>query len=121
MPKTSLASISACDYNNPSCIQDVNGLYPAMAGGALEEIVSVTPIGDPRQKITVASLRDRKLQHQPITCLTAYDYASARLVDETGIDIILVGDSLAQTMLGYDNTLSVTVDEMLHHVKEIGR
>ena len=121
MPKTSLASISACDYNNPSCIQDVNGLYPAMAGGALEEIVSVTPIGDPRQKITVASLRDRKLQHQPITCLTAYDYASARLVDETGIDIILVGDSLAQTMLGYDNTLSVTVDEMLHHVKAVRR
>jgi 3-methyl-2-oxobutanoate hydroxymethyltransferase len=99
----------------------VNGLYPAMAGGALEEIVSVTPIGDPRQKITVASLRDRKLQHQPITCLTAYDYASARLVDETGIDIILVGDSLAQTMLGYDNTLSVTVDEMLHHVKAVRR
>jgi len=92
-----------------------------MAGGALEDIVSITPIGDPRQKITVASLRDRKLQHQPITCLTAYDYASARLVDETGIDIILVGDSLAQTMLGYDNTLSVTVDEMLHHVKAVRR
>jgi len=99
----------------------VDGLYPAMAGGALEDIVSITPIGDPRQKITVASLRDRKLQHQPITCLTAYDYASARLVDETGIDIILVGDSLAQTMLGYDNTLSVTVDEMLHHVKAVRR
>lgn len=92
-----------------------------MAGGALEDIVSVTPIGDPRQKITVASLRERKLQHQPVTCLTAYDYASARLVDETGIDIILVGDSLAQTMLGYDNTLSVTVDEMLHHVKAVRR
>ena len=99
----------------------MDGLYPAMAGGALEDIVSITPIGDPRQKITVASLRDRKLQHQPITCLTAYDYASARLVDETGIDIILVGDSLAQTMLGYDNTLSVTVDEMLHHVKAVRR
>jgi len=92
-----------------------------MAGGALEDIVSITPIGDPRQKITVASLRDRKLQRQPITCLTAYDYSSARLVDETGIDIILVGDSLAQTMLGYDNTLSVTVDEMLHHVKAVRR
>ena len=92
-----------------------------MAGGALEDIVSITPIGDPRKKITVESLRDRKLQHQPITCLTAYDYASARLVDETGIDIILVGDSLAQTMLGYENTLSVTVDEMLHHVKAVRR
>jgi len=83
--------------------------------------VSLTPIGEPRQKITVASLREKKLQRLPITCLTAYDYASARLVDEADIDIILVGDSLAQTMLGYDNTLSVTVDEMLHHVRAVRR
>jgi 3-methyl-2-oxobutanoate hydroxymethyltransferase len=83
--------------------------------------VSLTPIGEPRPKITVASLRDRKLQHQPITCLTAYDYSSGRLVDEAGIDIVLVGDSLAMTMLGYENTLSVTLDEMLHHVKAVRR
>jgi 3-methyl-2-oxobutanoate hydroxymethyltransferase len=90
-------------------------------GGALEDIVSVTPIGEPRQKITVASLRDKKLQHQPITCLTAYDYPSARLVDEASIDIVLVGDSLAMTMLGYPDTLSVTVEEMLHHTKAVHR
>jgi 3-methyl-2-oxobutanoate hydroxymethyltransferase len=90
-------------------------------GGALEDIVSLTPIGEPRQKITTATLRDKKLQHRPITCLTAYDYASARLVDEAGIDIILVGDSLAMTMLGYDNTLSVTTDEMLHHARAVRR
>jgi 3-methyl-2-oxobutanoate hydroxymethyltransferase len=90
-------------------------------GGALEDIVSLTPIGEPRQKITVASLREKKVHHEPITCLTAYDYASARLVDEAGIDIVLVGDSLAQTMLGYDNTLSVTIDEMLHHTKAVRR
>jgi 3-methyl-2-oxobutanoate hydroxymethyltransferase len=90
-------------------------------GGALEDIVSLTPIGEPRQKITVASLREKKLQHQPITCLTAYDYASARLVDEADIDIVLVGDSLAMTMLGYPDTLSVTVDEMLHHTKAVRR
>jgi 3-methyl-2-oxobutanoate hydroxymethyltransferase len=83
--------------------------------------VSLTPIGAPRQKITVASLRDRKFHHEPITCLTAYDYSSARLVDEAGIDIVLVGDSLAMTMLGHENTLSVTVDEMLHHVKAARR
>ena len=74
-----------------------------------------------RHKITTASLREKKLHHEPITCLTAYDYSTARLVDEAGIDMVLVGDSLAQTMLGYENTLSVTVDEMLHHVKAVRR
>jgi 3-methyl-2-oxobutanoate hydroxymethyltransferase len=83
--------------------------------------VSLTPIGEPRHKITVASLKEKKLRHDPITCLTAYDYASARLVDEAGIDVILVGDSLAQTVLGYQNTLSVTIDEMIHHTKAAHR
>lgn len=83
--------------------------------------MSLTPIGEPRHKITVASLREKKHQRQPITCLTAYDYSSGRLVDEAGIDIVLVGDSLAMTMLGYENTLSVTLDEMLHHVKAVRR
>jgi 3-methyl-2-oxobutanoate hydroxymethyltransferase len=90
-------------------------------GRALEDPVSLTPIGEPRQKITSATLREKKLKREPITCLTAYDYASARLVDEAGIDVVLVGDSLAMTMLGYDNTLSVTVDEMLHHARAVRR
>jgi 3-methyl-2-oxobutanoate hydroxymethyltransferase len=75
----------------------------------------------PRQKITVATLKEKKLRREPITCLTAYDYATARLLDEAAIDIVLVGDSLAMTMLGYENTLSVTVDEMLHHAKAVRR
>src|SRR5215475_12798548 len=83
--------------------------------------MSLTPFGEPRHRVTTASLRDQKLHYEPITCLTAYDYATARLVDEAGIDIVLVGDSLAQAMLGYDNTLSVTMDEMLHHVKAARR
>ena len=88
--------------------------------------MSITPIGPRRLdgselKVTTASLRELKLRHQPITCLTAYDYATARLVDEAGIEMVLVGDSLAQTMLGYENTLSVTMDEMLHHVKAVRR
>ena len=83
--------------------------------------MSLTPIGEPRRKVTTATLRERKLHRDPITCLTAYDYATARLVDEAGIDIVLVGDSLAMTMLGYENTLSVTVDEMLHHVRAVRR
>jgi 3-methyl-2-oxobutanoate hydroxymethyltransferase len=91
--------------------------------------MSLTPIGHPSfpqgdgsgHKVTTATLREQKLRHEPITCLTAYDYSAARLVDEAGIDMVLVGDSLAQTMLGYENTLSVTMDEMLHHVKAVRR
>src|SRR5690349_6739086 len=93
----------------------------ARGGGALEDTMSLTPIGEPRRKVTTATLRDLKLQPEPISCLTAYDYATARLVDEAGIDMVLVGDSLAQTMLGYENTLSVSMDEMLHHVKAVHR
>jgi 3-methyl-2-oxobutanoate hydroxymethyltransferase len=88
--------------------------------------MSLTPIGFRRpdgtgQKITTASLREQKFRHEPITCITAYDYSAARLVDEASVEMVLVGDSLAQTMLGYENTLSVTVDEMLHHVKAVRR
>jgi len=83
--------------------------------------MSITPIGQPCPKISTASLHEKKLRHEPITCLTAYDYPSARLVDEAGVDVILVGDSLAQVMLGYDSTLPVTVDEMLHHTRAVRR
>ena len=77
--------------------------------------------GDFRFKVTSSTLFDKKSKHEPITCLTAYDYATARLVDEAGIDMILVGDSLAQTMLGYENTLPVTMDEMMHHTRAVRR
>ena len=77
--------------------------------------------GDFRTKITTQTLLEKKQRGEKITCLTAYDYPSARLVDEAGIDIILVGDSLAMTMLGQENTLSVTMGEMLHHTKAVHR
>ena len=83
--------------------------------------MSSIPAGELHQKVTVSTLRDKKHHHQPITCLTAYDYSSARLVDEAEIDIVLVGDSLAQAILGYENTLAVTVDEMLHHTRAARR
>ena len=89
-------------------------------GTALEDIVSLTN-GDFRPKITSASLLEKKQRHDPITCVTAYDYASARLVDEAGIDMVLVGDSLGMVMLGYENTLPVTVEEMLHHTRAVRR
>jgi 3-methyl-2-oxobutanoate hydroxymethyltransferase len=83
--------------------------------------VSITSIGENRHKVTTATLAEKKSRREPITCLTAYDYATARLVDEAGIDIILVGDSLAQVVLGYDSTLPVTMEEMLHHTRAVRR
>jgi 3-methyl-2-oxobutanoate hydroxymethyltransferase len=72
-------------------------------------------------KVTLPHLQEKKRNGQPITALTAYDYATARLVDEAGIDIILVGDSLAMVVMGLDSTLAVTVDEMLHHTRAVRR
>jgi len=67
------------------------------------------------------ALAEMKRQGKPISALTAYDYATARLVDEAGIDLLLVGDSLAMVVLGHENTLAVTVDEMLHHTRAVRR
>lgn len=71
-------------------------------------------------KTTIFDLLDRKGQ-QPVSMLTAYDYNTARIMDEAGIDMILVGDSLGNVMLGYENTLAVTVDDMIHHGKAVCR
>ena len=67
------------------------------------------------------ALAEMKRQGKPISALTAYDYATSRLVDEAGIDLVLVGDSLAMVVLGHENTLAVTVDEMLHHTRAVRR
>ncbi len=72
-------------------------------------------------KVTVPSLLEKKLQRQPISAVTAYDYASARVVDEAGLDVVLVGDSLAMVMQGHENTLSVTMDEMLVYTRGVRR
>lgn len=72
-------------------------------------------------KVTIPALQEKKRNRTPISALTAYDYATARLVDDASIDLILVGDSLAMVMLGYDSTLPVTMEEMLLFTRAVRR
>jgi 3-methyl-2-oxobutanoate hydroxymethyltransferase len=77
--------------------------------------------GAPIAKVTMPALAEMKRSAKPISSLTAYDYPTSRLADEAGIDLILVGDSLAMVVLGHENTLAITVDEMLHHTRAVRR
>ena len=72
-------------------------------------------------RVTISDIKDMKARGEKIPMITAYDYTSARIVDESGIPLILVGDSLGQVMLGYDSTVPVTMDEMIHHTKAVAR
>jgi len=72
-------------------------------------------------KNTVTTFQDQKARGDKITMLTAYDYSTAKLMDEAGINSILVGDSLGMVMLGYKDTLSVTMEDMIHHTKAVAR
>jgi len=81
--------------------------------------MSHTPDRPP--KITVSRLLEKKQAREPIVVVTAYDCPTARLAEEAGVDALLVGDSLAMVVLGHPNTLSVTMDEMLHHARAVSR
>jgi len=74
-----------------------------------------------RKKVTTLSLKQKKARGEPITMLTAYDFATAQAIDRAGFDVILVGDSLGMVVLGYANTLPVTMEEMLHHCRAVAR
>ncbi len=72
-------------------------------------------------RITVNQIKEMKLNGEKIAMLTAYDYATARIVDQVGIPLILVGDSLGMVVLGYSSTIPVTMEEMLHHTRAVVR
>ena len=72
-------------------------------------------------KNTVVTFREAKLKNEKLTMLTAYDYSTSQAVDNSGINGILVGDSLGMVMLGYEDTLSVTMEDMIHHTKAVAR
>jgi len=72
-------------------------------------------------RVTTSTIRDMKKKGERLTMLTAYDYPTAAAMDEAGIDVILVGDSLGMVVLGYDSTLPVTMEDMLHHTKAVTR
>src|SRR5512136_649128 len=75
----------------------------------------------PIEKITVPSLQARKTVGPRIVCLTGYDFPTAKILDACGVDLILVGDSLGMVVLGYENTVPVTMEEMLHHTRAVTR
>ena len=77
--------------------------------------------GVQRKRVTLASLAQQKAAGEPIVMVTAYDFPSARVADQVGVDMVLVGDSAANAVLGYDSTLPVTVDEMLMLTKAVRR
>jgi 3-methyl-2-oxobutanoate hydroxymethyltransferase len=83
--------------------------------------MSTVPSPAERKKVTTRTLRQKKANGEPITMLTAYDYATAQAVDGAGVDVILVGDSLGMVVLGYETTLPVTMEDMLHHCKAVAR
>jgi 3-methyl-2-oxobutanoate hydroxymethyltransferase len=83
--------------------------------------MSTPPPASAPRKVTVPALRLKKERGEPITMLTAYDFPTARAIDRAGVDAILVGDSLGMVVLGYDTTLPVTMEDMLHHCRAVAR
>jgi 3-methyl-2-oxobutanoate hydroxymethyltransferase len=91
------------------------------AGVALEMMMSMHGVRVAAAKVTPQSLLAQKQAGAAITAVTAYDYPGGRMVDEAGVDVVLVGDSVGMAVLGYEDTLAVTMEDMLHHARAVRR
>ena len=93
--------------------------------GIMQEVARITDgatrLGPGGVYTTIRRLLDMKQKGEKIVALTAYDFLFARLIDDIGVDVVLVGDSLGQVVLGHDSTLAVTVDDMIHHARAVRR
>jgi 3-methyl-2-oxobutanoate hydroxymethyltransferase len=88
----------------------------------MSEFQSIAPKStEERKKITTRLIQAMKARHEPISMLTAYDYPTALIMDQAGVEVILVGDSLGMVELGYESTLPVTMDDMIHHCQAVAR
>ena len=116
-----LINKSALSRNGPRQRMDVTKANPPSRRVFLFGSEEYLREGPMKQKVTLLDLQNKKRQGIPIVMVTAYDYPSAKLADEAGVDMILVGDSLGMVVLGYDTTVSVTLEDMLHHTKAVTR
>jgi 3-methyl-2-oxobutanoate hydroxymethyltransferase len=122
--------MSRFEVRGKECNLFLQGTESGSAGLTASSVLSITaihwgtlsehPPTSPRQR-TVRDFQEMKRRSDPIAVLTCYDVLSARLLEEVGIDMILVGDSLGQVVLGYDSTLPVTLEEMIHHARAVRR